>query len=67
MEGWKASDKLPVKVINYLLVAYIDPPISLDELRDIGVVNGHPRQSIYELRHDLLTELVARSNLVFDV
>lgn len=67
LAAWKASDKRPVKVINYLLVAYIEPPISLDELRDIGVVNGHPQQSIYELRHDLLTDLVVRSNLVFDV
>lgn len=67
LEAWKATEKRPVKVINYLLVAYIEPPISLDELRDIGVVNGHPQQSIYELRHDLLTDLVARSNLVFEV
>lgn len=67
LEDWDATASRPVKVINYLLVAYIDPPVSLDELRSMGVVNGHPQQSIYELRHDLLTSLVARSNLAFDV
>jgi predicted GNAT family N-acyltransferase/predicted nucleic acid-binding protein len=34
LAGWKATDKRPVKVINYLLVAYIEPPISLNELRE---------------------------------
>lgn len=64
---WNATASKPVKVINYLLVAYIDPPIQLDELRDMGVVNGHPQQSIYELRSDLLARLVERANLAFDV
>lgn len=67
LAAWNATVDSPVKVINYLLVAYIDPPISLDELRDLGVVNGHPQQSIYELSHDHLQALVERSNLVFDV
>lgn len=67
LDAWRATPKRPVKVINYLLVAYIDPPVSLDELETMGVVNGHPQQSIYELRHDLLTGLVARSNLNFAV
>ncbi|MEQ9396129.1 GNAT family N-acetyltransferase [Haliea sp.] len=67
LDAWRASEERPVKVINYLLVAYIKPPISLDELRDIGVVSGHPQQSIYELRHDFLVKLVKRSNLEFQV
>lgn len=67
LEAWSATPGRPVKVINYLLVAYVDPPISLNELEDMGVVNGHPQQSIYELRHDLLNGLVARSNLDFAV
>lgn len=53
--------------LDYLLVAYIDPPVSLDDLETMGVVNGHPPQSIYRLDHDLMVGLVARSNLSFDV
>lgn len=67
LASWNATERRPVKVINYLLVAYVDPPISLDELRTMGVVNGHPQQSIYVLRHAHLVDLVKRSNLVFDV
>lgn len=67
LAGWSATQRRPVKVINYLLVAYIDPPVRLDELRDMGVVDGHPQQSIYELGHDRLESLVQRANLDFDV
>ena len=64
---WQASVERPVKVINYLLVSYIDPPIGLDDLRKMGVVQRHPQQSIYELRNDLLRRLVQRANLPFDL
>lgn len=67
LAAWNATTKRPVKVINYLLVSYIDPPISLDELKKLGVVNGNPQQSIYELKSGLLKPLVARANLDFDV
>lgn len=67
LDAWKATPERPVKVINYLLIAYIDPPVSKDELENIGVINGHPKQSIYKLRHDLITKLVERSNLEFAV
>ena len=67
LDDWEATAKRPVKVINYLLVSYIEPSVSLDELRTMGVVNGHPQQSIYKLRHDLMTALVKRANLEFDV
>jgi hypothetical protein len=39
-----------VKVINYLLAAYIDPPISLNDLKAMGVIGSHPPQSIFEIR-----------------
>lgn len=64
---WGATPQRPVKVINYLLVAYIDPPIQLDELRDMGVVSRHPQQSIYELKLHRLQSLVCRANLDFDL
>lgn len=67
LDAWKATPERPVKVINYLLIAYIDPPVSKDELENMGVINGHPQQSIYRLRHDLMTRLVERANLEFAV
>ena len=67
LKAWEATPGRPVKVINYLLVAYIDPPISKDELVDMGVIRGHPQQSAYEFRTDLLAGLVERANLAFDL
>ncbi|GGX73427.1 hypothetical protein GCM10011309_24340 [Litorimonas cladophorae] len=67
LQGWRADEK-PVKVINYLLVGYIDPPIELQELRERKVVTGkNPPQSIYELRGEKLTSLLQRINLGFEV
>lgn len=67
LAAWNATTKRPVKVINYLLVAYVDPPIGLDELKQLGVVKRNPQQSIYELKGNLLKSLVIRANLDFDV
>jgi hypothetical protein len=39
----------------------------LDELRDLGIVNGNPQQSIYEIRPDILPRLLTRANLEFEV
>lgn len=65
---WDASPQKPVKVINYLLVNYIDPPISLDELREFGVVKGkNPQQSIYELKPEFLQKMLKRTNLEFEI
>ena len=65
--AWKATSKRPVKVISYLLAAYIDPPVSKNELETMGIINKHPQQSIYKLRHDLMTRLIKRSRLDFAV
>lgn len=62
---WGATPARPVKVINYLLVGYIEPTIGLDELRDLGVVKGNPPQSIFELRGDTLRKMLERANLGF--
>ena len=67
LQGFDATPKKPVKVINYLLVSYIDPPVALDELRHIGVVNGSPQQSIYKLKPKHLRQLLDRANLQFAV
>lgn len=49
------------------IAVYIDPVVGLDELRDLGVVNGNPQQSIYEIPSDILPRLLNRANLEFDV
>lgn len=67
LEEWKATLKNPVKVINYLLVSYIEPAVSLKELRRMGVVKGHPQQSIYRLSPGSMVSLVKRANLEFEV
>jgi hypothetical protein len=70
LEEWEQKVKekgRPVKVINYLLVSYIEPAVSIDELRTMGVIAGHPQQSIYGLSHKLTGALIGRTNLEFDV
>lgn len=67
LEKWEATPNRPVKVINYLLVSYIEPAVSIEELRTMGVIKGHPQQSIYRLSPELTADLVERANLVFDV
>jgi ribosomal protein S18 acetylase RimI-like enzyme len=65
LNEWRAMAGREVKVINYLLAAYIDPPIVLDELRGIGIIKGHPPQSIFELSRAHLDALLPRLNLGF--
>ncbi|MDW3119374.1 MAG: GNAT family N-acetyltransferase [Roseovarius pacificus] len=67
LEGWEATPKRPVKVINYLLVSYIDPAVSIKELKTMGVIKGHPQQSIYKLSYELMDGLVKRADLEFEV
>lgn len=64
---WNATPEHPVKVINFLLVSYIEPAVSIDELKTMGVIKGHPQQSIYKLSHDLIKGLVERAGLEFEV
>jgi hypothetical protein len=65
LDEWEASTRRPVKVINYLLAAYIEPVITLHELRNCGVIPGHPPQSIFELSRPHLDALLPRMNLGF--
>jgi predicted nucleic acid-binding protein len=65
LNDWHATAGREVKVINYLLAAYIDPPIGLDELRDFGIIKGHPPQSIFELSRAHLDAMLPRLNLGF--
>jgi predicted nucleic acid-binding protein len=65
LSNWQATALRPVKVINYLLAAYIEPPITLDELHSLGVIARHPPQSIFELSQKHLDTLLPRMNLGF--
>ena len=67
LEKWGASERRPVKVINYLLASYIKPPISMDELLEVGVFVGHPPQSIFEIGRDELEALLPRLGLRFAI
>lgn len=65
LSRWSASVDRPVKVINYLLAAYIEPAITLLELKSMGVFKGHPPQSIFEIDRPLIDQLLPRMNLGF--
>lgn len=67
LADYNASPHSPVKVINYLLVDYIDPPIHLDELHKLLVFSGHPPQSITELKGEKLRKVLDRCNFGFEI
>ena len=66
LSNWNASTTRPVKVINYLLAGYVEPPIFLDELMEEGVFRGHPPQSIARLERRRCDFLLGRLNLGFN-
>lgn len=63
--SWDASDVRPVKVINFLLMGHIEPAITLPELHDAGIFDGHPPQSIFRFKRRKLEALLGRLNLDF--
>lgn len=67
LANWNASPDNHVKVINYLLIGYVEEPIKLAELKRLGVIKGKtPPQSIYELDREAVSALLKRANLSFD-
>ncbi len=67
LEGWQATEKSPVKVINYLLAAYIDPHIGLAQLQKNNIIGMHPPQSIFRISHTRLDNLLSQIDLGFQV
>lgn len=65
LDKFKATLNRPVKVINYLLISYMDPAISLAELREMGVIKRHPPQAAFRLSSVHTTDLARRANLKF--
>lgn len=65
LEAWKATADRPVKVINYLLAGYIDPVVTFDDLKALGIFGHHPPQSIFEIAPSKLALLLNRIKLGF--
>lgn len=65
LEEWQASTTSPVKVVNYLLAAYIDPAIDLTQLRMMNIIGTHPPQSIFQIAPPKRDALLARIDLGF--
>ena len=64
--SWEASPTKPVKVINYLLVNYIELPIKFLELHQMNVIKVYP-QSICTVSNYLLYKILNRVNLGFEI
>ncbi|MER9417682.1 GNAT family N-acetyltransferase [Mesorhizobium sp. M0306] len=65
LEAWQATPTRPVKVINYLLAAYMEPAIPIARLRQMGVFGAHPPQSIFRITTAKLRQLLAGRDLGF--
>ena len=64
LERWQATSARPVKVINFLLGGYFQPPMGLRELQRIGVLKGAP-QSIFRIAETSLSQVLGRLDLGF--
>lgn len=60
LNSFEASPKKPVKVINFLLARYVDPPVTLENMKIIGLTIP---QSIYKLKDENLPKLLKIANL----
>jgi len=67
LEAWEASPERPVKVINYLLNAYIEPAFELADLMSDGIMRGkNPPQSIFTISHENILKILRRTQLGFE-
>jgi len=64
---FRASDAHPVKVIDFLLIGHLDPPMKLVDLNREGVFTGHPPQSICYLPPARFRPVQARMSFGFEV
>ena len=66
LNDFDASPENPCKVINYLLVDYIVPPLPLKDIESSGILSSHP-QAITELKDGKLSQALERCNLSFQL
>lgn len=64
---WIDESPSPVKVIDFLLVGHLTPPVPLETLNTEGVFNGRPPQSITVLNQERFAPIRRRLQLGFDV
>jgi len=62
-----ATRARPVKVIDFLLIGHIEPPMKLAELNNEGVFTGHPPQSICYLPPPRFEPVKRRMSFGFEV
>lgn len=66
LQNWKASPEHPVKVINYLLNAYIEPALPLADIMSEGIMRGkNPPQSIFTISYKNVLKILRRTKLGF--
>jgi ribosomal protein S18 acetylase RimI-like enzyme len=66
LREFNASSTHPVKVINFLLVGHIEPPLTLQELQQAKVLSAPPR-SIVNLDVARMRKVLAHAQLGFEV
>ncbi len=72
-DNWNATPESPVKVINFLLVGYIDPDpestveptLGINFLYENGIFQGHPPQAIFGISRQQLTAILPRIQIGF--
>lgn len=67
LRGWIDASPSLVKVIDFLLVGHLNPPVPLDTLKAEGVFGTHPPQSITALNASRFAPIRRRLNLGFEV
>jgi ribosomal protein S18 acetylase RimI-like enzyme len=67
LRGWIDEKPSPVKVIDFLLVGHLSPPMPLETLNAEGVFSGHPPQSITALSPHRFAPIRRRLALGFEV
>lgn len=67
LAAFRASNARPVKVIDFLLIGHLDPPMKLADLNREGVFTGHPPQSICYLPPPRFRAVRQRMSLGFAV
>ncbi len=67
LAAFNATKKRPVKVIDFLLIGHIEPPIALSDLTTAGVFSGSPPQSICSLPSSRFEPIRSKMKFGFQV
>jgi GNAT superfamily N-acetyltransferase len=67
LRKFDAEPGAPVKLINFLLIGHLEPPVPLKVLTDTGVFTNRPPQSITELTKEQYRRLKPNIKLGFEI